>query len=276
MRWRDGRGLICQLIAMTHISNHPTHRWPLIGAMLVIALSGGSVSSCRKHQPAAEASAAHAREAAAWKGALPAEVATRFTRARTQQERLQLVREPAEVSEIMAEFFTHGRGAREQVAEVKAMPAAGNGTDTFERFAVTMADGSTRLLCVVVSEAGAKVDFKSYARYGSVSWEALLTGQTRSASEVRVFLEKGNYYNYNFTDEKQRENFIATSPDLDVPVQLYILREAVGAKTLEELIMGKPMRVTLAIRATDDSHDKRQFEITRLVTAGWVAGSPNE
>ena len=200
----------------------------------------------------------------------PLTVAENFTRATTQAERLKWVRQPTEVAPAMAEFFSVGSGAHEVVAKLGAMRPTDTGTQSYTRFGVTMAAGPPRLLCVVATAAGAKVDFKAYARHGSVPWAALLAGQAPEASEMRVYLEKGNYYNFGFQHEVRWQHFTATSPELDVPVALYIAHTDPALKLLEQLDPQRPIRVTVAIRPVGDSYLHRQFEITRFLGVGWA------
>lgn len=197
-------------------------------------------------------------------------VAENFTRATSQAERLKWVRQPAEVAPAMAEFFSTGAGAHEVVAKLEAMPPVDTDTLSYLRYGVTMAAGPPRLLCVVATADGAKVDFRAYARHGSVPWAALLAGQAQEAGEMRVSLKKGNYYNFGFQHEVRWQHFTATSPDLEDPVALYIARSDPAFKLLEQLDSKRPVRATVALRTLGDSHLHRQFEITRFLGAGWV------
>ena len=200
----------------------------------------------------------------------PLAVAENFTRATTQAERLKWVRQPTEVAAAMAEFFSTGSGAHEVVAKLEAMRAADTGTESYARFGVTMATGPPRLLCMVTTAGGAKVDFKAYARHGSVPWAALLAGQAQEAGEMRIYIEKGTYYNFGFQHEVRWQHFTATSPDLEAPVELYLARTDPALKLLEQLDSKRPVRATVALRALGDSHLHRQFEITRFLERGWV------
>ena len=197
-------------------------------------------------------------------------VAENFTRATTQAERLKWVRQPTRVGAAMTEFFGTGAGAHEMVAKLEPMKPADTGGQFYQRFGVTMADGTQRLLCVVTTAGETRVDFKAYARYGSVPWAELLAGKAREAAEMRVFIQKGNYYNFGFKHEVRWQNFTATSPDIQNPVELYIGRLDPALTLLEHLDLQRPIRVTVAIRALGDSHLQRQFEITRFLGTGWV------
>jgi hypothetical protein len=203
-------------------------------------------------------------------GLPPLTIAENFTRATSQSERLQWVRQPALVAAAMAEFFSTGAGAHEVVAKLEPMAPADTGAQIHQRFGVTMAAGTQRLLCVVKTAGENKVDFKAYARHGSAPWAELINGKTKEAGEMRVFIQKGYYYNFGFKHEVRWQNFTATSPDLENPVELYIGRLDPALKLLEQLDHQRPIRVTVAIRALDDSYLQRQFEITRFLGAGWV------
>lgn len=224
----------------------------------------------RRAQRMAQPSAAVVKPVVPDHGPLPAEVAKNFTRATSQAERLPWVRHADQVGPLMTEFFSHGRGERESVTGINAISPTMAGQAPYARFAATLADGPQRLLCVVRENGAAKVDFKAYARFGTVPWEDLLAGTTKEAKEVRVFIQKSNYYNYEFAHEVRWQNFIATSPDLESSIHLYIARIEPAAKMLEKLRTQRPLRATVSIRALGDSHLKRQFQITALLGVGWV------
>jgi len=122
----------------------------------------------------------------------------------------------------------------------------------------------------VREDGAAKVDFKTYARHGAVAWVDLLAGKATQAAELRVFIQKGNYYNYEFSHEERWQNLTATSPDLEAPLQFYIARNHPSIKMLEKLPLQRPVRATVAIQAIGGSHLQRQFEITNVLGSGWV------
>ena len=209
-----------------------------------------------------------------WTGGLPLEVANHFVQAQTHKERLQWVRNPAQMEDLMNEFYGNGPGAHEKVRSVVETGVTGTGTESFEQFSVVMTDESTRTLYVLVNEGEAKVDFKSYARYGSASWDALLSGKVSQASEVRVSVKSGNYYNLNFAEENDWQCFIATSPDLPDPIYFYMARSNAETDSLSQRAAMNPVEMTMAIRALGDSYRARQFEITRLIQGSWVTNEP--
>lgn len=197
-------------------------------------------------------------------------VAGNFTRATTHAERLKWVREPDAVAAGMEKFFSTGKGAGEVVAKLDAIAPGTAGDLVYDRFAVTMVDGTRRLLCLLPAGGGVKVDFKAYARHCSVAWSDLLGGRATEAEEMRVFVERGDYYNFGFKHEVRWQCLTVTSPDIDVPVWLYLARTDPALKMLEATNSLKPLRVTVAVRAVGDSHLRRQFEIVEVHAVDWV------
>lgn len=215
----------------------------------------------------AEVSAVSAKD---WKGALPIEAAEGFTRAATVEERLKWVRDPERVEPLARAFFSTGPGARETVSELVPMVAVQRGDLHYERYRADLVGGRNRLVCVVLTDKGGKVDFESYARHGSVPWDDLLSGRVAAADEVRLFVSRGEYYNFGFSDDGQWSNFVARTPDLDVDLQVYALRGSPEETTLNQLTANGPAPVTLAVRSVDQSHKRNQLEVTRVLAPAWV------
>lgn len=205
-----------------------------------------------------------------WQSPLPIELARLFTKATTHAARLALIANPSKDGYWMEKFFNGGPGAEEKVLSVTPMGLAITDTTSFERFQVGMEDGGNRLLCIVITDQGGKVDFRSYARFCSESWEDLLSGKTNIAEETRVFIESGTAYLQDFSDDLKWTSYIATSPDTEKVLYLYALRDSETDRLLQEMTIGEPVRVTLAIRSTAEAWRHRQFEVTKFITAGWV------
>lgn len=250
----------------------PTFKFVLCGSLLALLGTGAWHASRRPAAAAAEPSqpVLPAAAAVADDGLSSRTVTDNFTRATTQAERLKWVRQPEAVAAVMEEFFSSGKGAGEVIAKIDGIAPGTTGDLAYERFAATMVDGTRRLLCLVPTAGGVRVDFKAYARHGSVAWSDLLDGQAKEAAEMRVFLEKGDYYNFGFKHEVRWQCLTVTSPDLDVPVWLYLARTDPALKVLEAVNSRQPVRVTVAVRTVGDSHLRRQFEIVDLHAADWV------
>jgi len=251
---------------------------PWLAILVVASLGLGAWLGVRQRHSlrAAAASSAAMKSGAFEHGPSPTAVAYNFMRAGNQTERLRWVRQPEKVAALVEEFFSHGRGANESMVSLSPMDSALADVNSYEPFAVELSDGSRRLLCVVRENGSAKVDFKAYARHGSVPWEDLLSGTAKQASEVRVLIQKSDYYNFEFADERRWIDFTATTPDLDSSVHLYVSSTSPDMKSLNKLVSGEGLGVTVAIRAHGESHLKRQFEITALLATDWVLPDQSE
>jgi hypothetical protein len=246
----------------------PARKFLMLGSLLALLGGGGWFALQRPTVVPAEPLPAPVAVA---DDGLPARVvAEHFTQATTQAERLKWVRQPEAVAAAMELFFSSGKGSGEAVARLDAIAPGNLDESVHERFAVTMADGTRRLLCLLPTAGGVRVDFKAYARHGSVAWSDLLDGKAGEADEMRVFIGKGDYYNFGFKHEVRWQCFTVTSPDIEVPVWLYLARTDPALNLLQAANGPKPVRVTLALRAVGDSHLRRQFEIVAVRAADWV------
>lgn len=206
-----------------------------------------------------------------WHGPMPSVIAERFTEAKTQEERLELVRNPSQVGPAMEAFFKSGPGATEQIRGFRSLATGSSGDLSFETYSVEFASSSPRLLCVSIDPLGAKVDFECYARLGSVGWGDLLSGKVTEAEEVRVIVQPGNYYLRAFSNEQKWLHFSATSPDLPETLDLYLDRQSPAARDIDNHGSGnKIFPATLSIRAVNGSEKHHQFEITAVKALDWV------
>jgi hypothetical protein len=63
---------------------------------------------------------------------------------------------------------------------------------------------------------------------------------------------------------------VANTPDCEEPLYFYAARGSAVEQALRGLGAGSQARATLAIRAVDGSHQRKQFEVTELLAGGWV------
>jgi len=248
-------------------------------ALLAGGLVCGLVARYRMRPPAVletlPSAAPAATPAAAptpkWQGLQPEQIAEKFLAAGTQEERLRLVREPAAVAGIMERFYRDGPGAAEKKDRLRKLShSLTTPVGALQPFSVTMTNGSQRLLYVVFDESGARVDFKCYAAYCSEPWDELLDGTMGGALEMRVSLQRGNYYNFDFPDHQQWQCLIATAPELADPVYLYFRRDSPEMREITNCNLTEPTRFTVSIEAQGDCHKRRQWQLTRVLSQGWV------
>ena len=197
------------------------------------------------------------------------DMARAFLAAESWEERRQHVRDADKVSAHLEEY----------PEEVRTFPVVFSGLSSkgavtpgdligYERFSVRMSSGGIRLLCVVQTEMGPRVDYDSFARYATESWEDLQDGQ--AAKEVRLMAEKDLYFNNGFQDEEKWVCFKLTSPDWPKTVWGYAPVGSITAELLTSIVSARSQRVTLALRSEADSHVRSQFLIEKVVINGWV------
>ena len=141
------------------------------------------------------------------------------------------------------------------------------------RFVAIFPDKKSRLICVVSTDDGLRVDLDCYARYNNLAIPELLSGDTKSA-ELRIFVERSNYYNFSFKDDVNWSSFALKSPDSDEIIYAYCRKAATTGKLLDaatsRLAPGGRLQLTLQISSSEDSHKRKQFTIDRVYAFGWV------
>ena len=245
-----------------------------MGGVAIVAVLGlwvmGRMYSGGGKNEAAEADRAESsapREK--WHGPIPSVIAERFVEAKSQAERLELVRNPTQVGSAMEAFFKSGPGSTERIKGFYPLVNSSSGGLVFESYSVEFDNAPPRRLSVSIDPQGAKVDFKCYARFGSVALEDLLGGKVTEAAEIRVTLEAGGYYIDEFRNEQKWLHLKATSPDLPEPLDFYLDRQSPSVRDIQDS-GATAFQATLSVRAVNGSEKRRQFEITAVKALEWV------
>ncbi|OYV04659.1 MAG: hypothetical protein CFE26_15715, partial [Verrucomicrobiales bacterium VVV1] len=182
-----------------------------------------------------------------WQGEVPAKVADHFLKATTLEDRLKWVRHPELVREILRQYYETGPGAGEKMTELKPMSSLVSGTVAYDRFMVCMESGQDRMLGVVLSQEGAKVDFLGYIGWCSVPWADLLKGEAATVSEARVTVSVGNYYAEPFQNDATWKHFVATMTGDEKSLDLYVRRGSRDDVILTSLTSFSPAKVTVSL-----------------------------
>ncbi len=207
-----------------------------------------------------------------WKGEVPVQVADHFVNASSLRDRLKWVRNPESVREALREYYETGPGATEKVKEVKPMSSLVSGTVTYDRFMVCMESGLDRILGVILTQEGAKVDFLSYIGWCSVPWKNLLKGEAATVGEARVTVSAGNYYVGPFQDDATWKHYVASVAGEDESLDLYVQRSSRDDVILTSLTSFSPAKVTVSLARPEGAARKPNYQITRLLAAEWVVG----
>jgi hypothetical protein len=146
-----------------------------------------------------------------------------------------------------------------------------DGGRTVTGFVVAFSSGNVRLLEVVGTPDGPRVDWDAYARYGTASWEDLLTGKAQRAL-VRVFCEPATERLEPFQDQSKWTCFRLSSPDLPQASLGFAAVGSVREEKMKQVILGTPkyrQRFTLEI-VRREGKTEPLFEITRCLAVGWI------
>jgi hypothetical protein len=138
-------------------------------------------------------------------------------------------------------------------------------------FVVAFPSGDLRLLEVVGTPEGPRVDWDAYARHGTASWEDLWSGKVEQAV-VRVFCEPATERPAPFDDGAKWTTLRLSSPDLPQVALGFVEVGSVREEMMKKVILGSPryrQRFVIEIRR-HQGESEPLFEITRCLAVGWI------
>jgi hypothetical protein len=202
-------------------------------------------------------------------------VARAFLAEPDEEKRLKWVRDPDEVRKRMS---TYPEEARSAVGSIQDMlDHNGEGVGALTKFSVSFPSGGTRLLDVVSTYQGSKVDWDAYARYGTAGWTELQSGVAKQAM-VRVFCEPCPLPVKPFGKEGEWTCYRIVSPELPQWVLGYV-----RAGSVDEVKMKKAMQMMPDLRerfvldvVRHELEGESVFEITKCLAVGWVVMGDKE
>jgi hypothetical protein len=183
--------------------------------------------------------------------------------------RLQWVRNADEVKTRVAEYPDEARLAVGEIESVLGHQLEGG--RSVSAFVVAFPTGGVRLMELVRTPDGPRVDWDAYARYGTASWEDLLSGDAKRAV-VRVFCEPSTERPEPFDDPRKWTGFRLSSPDLPQPALGFAQAGQIREMMMKRVVLGSPkyrQRFTLEI-LRHEGKDEPLFEITRCLAVGWI------
>lgn len=199
------------------------------------------------------------------------ELAGRFLAASSAAEAASLVRPWAGVDEALERFFAAWQPLADPATALSPMPPEIEGGLAYQVFGLILPDGKGRLLPVVPTAAGPKVDFKAFSEWSNVAPAGLLDGRVSEAAELRAMLRPSTYYNFRFADSDRFQAYDATVAGMDETLVFYAERGSDEERRISEALNRVGMHpVTVAVRPLDDSFRHQQFLITRLLAVGFV------
>lgn len=201
----------------------------------------------------------------------PERVAEAFALASDPEERLQWVRNP-EISKQHWKLYPEE--AFRSVPNISPVGHASTQGLVFARFHADFGNGRFRIIHIVQTSNGPKVDWDAYARYQTSSWEDILSGKNKEA-QVRVSLKPLHDYFDQYHDDSLWRCYQLNSQDLKKPLRVYARRSSRTGRVLSSVLPHDSMKalpVTLSLESENEGHLRSQFTITRLHGIGWVLG----
>lgn len=200
----------------------------------------------------------------------PREVVDAFVTTADPQERLKWVRNPQDVAKRMLSY--PAQALTEPVDKIVELGLVNNGSHVVAGFGAIFANGQKRLISVLPTPDGPRVDWDCYARYCSATWSQLLSNEVKSA-EVRVYASPSDYYNFGY-DEKSWDCYLLSGPDLEGIVYAYVVKGKRTAQILSNTLSwgAQPVKMTFRISGTPKGVLHRQFLIDRVLAYSWVRG----
>ncbi len=201
-------------------------------------------------------------------------VARAFLKEIDPVKRLQWVRKAEDVSARVTEFPEEARSAPGVIDKVLGHQMDGGRVLT--GFVVRFPSGNLRLLEVVGTSDGPRVDWDAYARHGTARWEDLMSGKAQRAV-VRVFCEPSTERPKPFDDQSNWTCFRLSSPDLPQVMLGFAAVDSIREAKMKQVILGTPnyrQRFTLEI-VRHEGKDELLFEIVRCLSVGWIVGEQN-
>lgn len=198
-------------------------------------------------------------------------VARAFLKETDPAKRLRWVRNAEEVKARMAEYPEEARAG---VGEIeKVLGHQSDGAHPVTAFVVAFPSGNVRLLEVVGTEDGPRVDWDAYAGYGTASWEDLWSGKAERAV-MRVFCEPSSERPAPFEDQGKWTCFRLSGPDMPQVALGFAEVGTVRERMMKRVVLGTPnYRQRFVVEVVrHEGKDEPLFEITRCQAVGWILG----
>lgn len=201
----------------------------------------------------------------------PMDTAEAFVHAKTIPEKLALLSSPDDIGAARAHF--EFKGAEE--SKVESLRSLGMGRSSILSFhvsSVRFSNGRTRMIYVLTDpETGdLSVDWHSYAETTSVPWRDLLRGEANE-SDVRVYVERGDYYNFAFEDVDRYQCYKLTTDAIEEVLYGYVDLHSPRKGLIEELLGAERIqRMALRLRRPIETAEPTQFLIEEVLANEWV------
>jgi hypothetical protein len=251
----------------------------IIGVVLVLILASFLRSnSSHRREVAGQAPGPNSAEIDKAEIALAQPVALDYLRAHGWEQKARFVRESDRVLPLMAEWYRSHSDAGQPDAELFYAIRSGdlvNVMATFER-----SGNEPAFLSLVKQGGGYKVDWETSSGYQHESWADLAARRPTAPVLLRCVIERGDYFNFEFSDPEKWLCFKMRYPRGPVTLYGYAERRSTLGAHLDGLLEFHPYAgVAIEAAFLPQSRSNNQMQIVKLVHEAWLpdrsmAGTP--
>lgn len=154
-----------------------------------------------------------------------------FHAARTWQEKSAFVRGPDRCRSLMKAYYEDHKLSDPQISTpMVAFRLEGSEKSTVQLRAQYAGSASTMpspTATIMLESAGVwKLDWESWVGHSEMTWAEFRSRRSITPTLFRAVIEEGNYYNYEFTDEKRYVSLVLRSPDGEQRLNGYCERDS--------------------------------------------------
>jgi hypothetical protein len=203
------------------------------------------------------------------------EVVVRFYESSSVDEMLKYVRHPERVGPLMKDYYAkHPLQASELTAVSNLNPLTIGNRGGFWVVLSELDSGVGKLVVEVKSPTEVKVDWETHVCYQPIDWEQFVKERpTGYHSNFRVYVEREDFYNYEFADSKKYQAFrISTLNSYEV-IFGYAERDGEVFRVLDNLLTNngnKKVPVMLRLYLQEGLLSKSGVLIDEVIAPRWL------
>ncbi|RYD22947.1 MAG: hypothetical protein EOP88_06090 [Verrucomicrobiaceae bacterium] len=193
----------------------------------------------------------------------------RFLQAKTVEEMLPLVRDPATAEKRMRDFYQ--KDGVQPPGLSRFNPDGGFSVKgKLVSVNVVTRDFDTKAMAFAETLQGLKIDWESWVGWSEMPWEDFRSKKPAEGYVFRVNLSPVVYYNFGFADESKWKSYRIESPDKEHSVYGYVEKGSMLEERLRFDADTKKKTLTLSLKFPTGAEKDNQVVIDRFVNEGWV------
>lgn len=198
----------------------------------------------------------------------------RFWQATTWTDKLPFVHDAARVGPLMRNYYEqrHEQDPLGSSAARQAHFKINNTEVLLFTYASARPGGTLDVAMLAQPDGRFLIDWESYVGMGDMAWPDLKKQRPSEPKMMRVFAQRDDYYNYEFSDAKQLLSVHLTSPDGTYFIYGFCNKDSPVGRTLTDLFDASRGRaaVTLRIAYPPSAQSDHCAQIVGIVANRWL------